>query len=169
MAKPWLQHLIAIETSPVVVRLWTGQGALTIGGLRYEGGGQALEVGEAETRSGDPDRRMTITLSGIPAKIRRKFLQDVGPAAVTIEWVYSRDSGASWTKVAELSFRGRLSTPSLSDGVFRIEVETLRGDVDRGRPLRWSNEDQQRRFPGDKGLEDMRALSREGTETGWPP
>ena len=168
MANRWLQNLITIETDPVV-RLWTGQGALTMNSQRYEGGGQALALGEAETRSGDPDQRMTITLSGIPADMRRKFLQDVGPAAVTIEWIYSNDSGKTWSKITDLSFRGRLSTPGLSEGAFQIEVETQRGDVDRGRPLRWSHEDQLRRFPSDKGLEHMRALAREGTETGWPP
>lgn len=185
--KPWLQHLITIETSPAV-RLWTGQGALTLNSQRYEGGGKALAIGEAETRSGEPDRRMTITLSGIPTGVRRKFLQDVGPAPVTIEWIYSRDSGKSWTKIAGLSFRGRLSTPGLSDGVFQIEIETLRGDVDRGRPLRWSHEDQQRRYPRenytvknkdtgrletrqgpDLGMAYMKQLSRKGTESSWPP
>ncbi len=165
--KRWVQHLITIETSPVV-RLWTGYDRLSIGGHSYEGGGKALSISEAETTSGDPDRRMTLTLSGIPTDTRRKFLQDVGPLPAMIEWIYSNNSGASWQKIP-LSFRGRLSTPAFSDGTFQIEIETLRGDVDRGRPLRWSHEDQQRRFPEDKGLEHMRTLAQQGVETGWPP
>ena len=168
MANEWLQHLITIDTDPVV-RVWTGQGSLTLDGADYAGGGKALAVSGAETRSGDPDKRLTITLSGIPTDIRSTFLQDVGPLPVTVEWVYSSDSGESWQKVPGVLFRGRLSTPVLSEGVFEIEIETERGDVDRGRPLTWSDEDQRRRFTDDHGLEYMRQLSREGTESAWPP
>ena len=168
MAEPWIQHLITIETSPAL-RLWTGYGPLRIGETAYEGGGKALSIGEAETASGEPDKRLTITLSGIPRALRERFLQDVGPAPVTIEWIFSRDSGATWNKIENLSFQGRLSTPGLSDGVFQIEIETRRGDVDRGQPRRWSHEDQRRRFSEDLGLEHMRALAQQGVETGWPP
>ena len=163
----WLQNLITINTNPVLL-LWSGHGRLRLAGVNYEGGGQALSIGEAETVSGEPDRRMTIQLSGIPAAIRQQFLQDVGPAAVTVEWIYSENSGKDWVKIP-VAFRGRLSTPNLSEGVLTIEIETPRGDVDRGRPLRWSHEDQQRRFAGDKGMEHMSALAQGGVDTSWPP
>lgn len=150
------------------LRLWTGQGGLRVGSHLYQGGGAALGVSEVETTSGEPDKRVTLSLSGIPRALRRQFLQDVGPKEVLIEWIFSRDRGVTWSKIP-ISFRGRLSTPSLSEGAFQIEIETQRGDVDRGRPLRWSHEDQQRRHPGDLGLEHMRALAKQGVETGWPP
>ena len=169
---PWRQNLIRIDTDPEL-RLWTGYGELTLAGKTYQGGGAALEVSEVETASGAPDRRVTLRLSAIPRAARRQFLQDVGPRQVTVEWVYSRDRGASWHLIpnaaAPLSFKGRLSTPSLSQGGLTVEVETLRGDVDRGQPRRWSHEDQQRRYAGDDGLEYMRVLAREsGVNTGWP-
>ncbi len=168
MTQTWIQHLVTIESAPPL-RLWTGQGGLRLDGKLYRGGGAALKVGAAETAAGDPDRRLTLTLSGIPKDLRSKFLQDAGPQKTTVEWVYSQDSGKSWRRIEDLSFRGRLSTPSLVEGALQVEIETLRGDVDRGRPLRWSHEDQQRRFPGDKGLEYMRALAQQGQEASWPP
>ena len=150
------------------LRLWTGRGKLTIAGKTYQGGGDALGVSELETASGEPDKRLQIVLSGIPAEQRARFLQDVGPLPVTVGWTYSQDQGAGWSE-ASVSFRGRLSAPSMSQGALTVELETQRGDVDRSRPLRWSHEDQQRRFPEDLGLEHMRALSQQGVSTSWPP
>lgn len=168
MAETWIQNLITVEYE-TVLRLWTGEGDLEFGGQTWRGGGAALRVSEVETASGEPDRRVTLTLSGIPRDLRREFLQDEGPLPVTVGWIYSTDRGGTWTEIP-ISFRGRLSTPALSDGVLTVEIETQRGDVDRGRPLRWSHEDQQRRFPGDLGMEYMRKLAHDdGIETGWPP
>ena len=150
------------------LRLWTGLGSITAGGNTYQGGGKALGVSEYENTTGDPDRRLQIRLSGIPADMRAQFLQDSGPLPVTVGWIYSQDRGGTWAEVP-IKFRGRLSSPSLVAGQLTVEVETQRGDVDQGIPLRWSHEDQQRRFPGDKGLEYMRALSQQGVESSWPP
>lgn len=38
-----------------------------------------------ELTSGEPDRRITIEISGIPNSLRGKFLQDIGPLPVLIE------------------------------------------------------------------------------------
>lgn len=168
MAETWIQNLITVEYK-TVMRLWTGRGDLEFGGQTWRGGGAALRVSEVETASGEPDRRMKIEISGIPNSLRGKFLQDVGPLPVLIEWVWSSDSGKTWNKLRDIQFRGRLSSPSFANGVFSVELETYRGDVDRGAPRLWSHEDQQRRTAGDKGMEYMRLLSQEGVETGWPP
>ncbi len=165
MAAPWRQNLIVIRTDPPT-RLWTGRGELTLDGESYAGAGRALRVSEAETASGEPDRRLRIVLGVIPAAARAEFLQDLGPLETTVEWIYSTDRGASWNKLP-LSYRGRLSSPAMRNGA--LELETQRGDVDRGKPLRWSHEDQQRRHADDEGLEHMRALARQGVGTTWPP
>ena len=164
----WVNNLITVSTDPVT-RVWTGYGDLTVGTRTFLGMGRALSVGAMELSAEEPDKRLVIELSGIPQDQRAVFLQDVGPVEVLIEWVWSNDAGETWTKLTDIQFRGRLSSPSFSDGVFRIEVETYRGDVDAGQPKLWSNEDQQRRTPGDLGMEYMRILANEGLETGWPP
>ena len=155
------------------LRLWTGYGTLTFGGRNYTGTGSVLGVSEVETVPGEPDKRVTLSLSGISLATRRQFLQDVGPMEVQIEWVFSLDRGKTWSKapndMTPFTFHGQLSSPSMTQGVLTVEVETMRGNVDRGKPLRWSHEDQQRRHPGDKGMEYMRALANEGVTTAWPP
>ena len=100
--------------------------------------------------------------------LRLAFMQDPGPLTVIIEWLVSLDQGLTWRKVPR-KFVGRLSKPLIKDGIYTIEIETYGGDVDRGRPLKWSNEDQQARHPGDKGLEYVRQLSDGLRDQRWPP
>ena len=161
-----VQNLVHLETDPPH-RLWTGSGDLVWSGHTWRGSA-VLDIGEAEQSSGTPDRRLTIGISGIPIDLRSQFLQDPGPAQVTISWISSTDQGVTWA-ATPLVMQGRLSGPVMRDGVLVVEIETALGDVDRGRPAYWSHEDQQRRHPGDRGLEYMRDLSGRGIETGWPP
>ena len=163
----WTQYAITINTSPVT-RFWTGRGRLDYQGDLFEGGGRAVGVGEIELVSGNPDRRLTITLSSIPPSVRAEFLQDVGAVEVEVALIYSTDRGDTWRN-APLTYNGRLSSPTMVNGRLTVELETLRGDVDHGEVRYWSHEDQERRFPGDKGFEYMRQLAQKGTETGWPP
>ena len=163
----WAQYAITINTSPVT-RFWTGRGRLDYLGDLYEGGGRAVGVGEIELVSGNPDRRLTITLSSIPTSVRAEFLQDVGAVEVEVALIFSADRGSTW-RAAPLSYSGRLSSPTMVNGRLTVELETLRGDVDHGEVRYWSHEDQERRFPGDKGMEYMRQLAQKGTETSWPP
>ena len=163
----WSQYAITIQTDPPT-RFWTGRGRLDYSGDLFEGGGQAVGVGEVELVSGNPDRRLTITLSSIPSALRAQFLQDVGAVEVEVALIFSADRGSTWQS-APLSYSGRLSSPTMVNGRLTVELETLRGDVDHGEVRYWSHEDQMRRFPGDKGMEYMRQLAQKGTETSWPP
>ncbi len=192
---PWVQNLVELAYPGGATRLWTGRGELSFapddgdagGDARKVAwtGGAALGIGEHERVSGRPERRMSLALSGVPRERRARFMQDPGPIEVTVRWVYSPDLGESWHEVPGARYRGRLSGGSLQDGTLAVELETLLGDVERGRPRRWSHEDQQRRsparevaagdggakrtVPADLGLEHMRALARQGVETAWPP
>ena len=146
----WAQYAITINTSPVT-RFWTGRGRLDYQGDLFEGGGRAVGVGEIELVSGNPDRRLTITLSSIPPSVRAEFLQDVGAVEVEVSLIYSADRGATW-RAAPLSYNGRLSSPTMVNGRLTVELETLRGDVDHGEIRYWSHEDQERRYPRRQGL-----------------
>ena len=161
-----IHNLVTVQ-STVPIRLWTGQGDLVFGGETFRGSGGALSVSELELTSKEPDRRLQIILSGVSPSSRAQFIQDLGPLLVIVKWIRSADHGETWTETA--SFQGRLSTPNIQDGGISIEVETEKGDVDRGQAIRWSHEDQLRRYPGDLGMEHFRALSQQGIDTTWPP
>ncbi len=160
-----IAQTIEINTS-TVQRLWTGWGTLTYDSQTWSGVGDVLSVSELELSTGEPDRRLSLSLSMIPPAQRVQFIQDTGPLAVVIEWIYH--SSGSWNPTG-LKYAGRLSTPAMSRGQLTVEIETLRGDVDLSVKRLWSHEAQQERVAGDLGMEYMRALADEGVESGWPP
>ena len=145
---------------------WSGEGQLVFDGNTYTGS-HFVTLSPAEATVGAPRKRMTASFRVFSADLRAAVLQDPGPLPVEINWIYSTDQGQSWTRLPR-KFVGRLSSPTIQNGIYTIEIETYGGDVDRGRPLKWSDEDQQDRAPGDKGLEYMRQLA-SGIDTRWPP
>ena len=147
-------------------KFWSGQDDLTLNGVTYQGR-SFISLSTAEASLEAPRRRMTASFPAVDGALRAMLMQDPGPLMVEIRWIYSMDHGQTWMLIPR-KFIGRLSSPIIREGSYTIEIETFGGDADRGRPLRWSDEDQQRRFPGDKGLEYMRDLS-EGIDTKWPP
>lgn len=161
-----------------VYRFWSGEGDLSLDGHTWAGRSW-VSLSAAENALDGPDKRMTVSLavsttSDEPAEreamrhLRTILMQDPGPLEVVIEWIFSRDHGQTWQRLPA-TFAGRLSNPVIRDGVYSIEIETWAGDVDRGRPLKWSDEDQRARAPGDRGLEYMRQLSEGIVDARWPP
>ncbi len=167
----WLLELSgAITDGPH--RFWSGEGELTIGGLIYNGverqdGGAVMSISELEQQAGEPGKRLTIQLLVVAEAFRRLLTMEIGAADVRIGWIFSEDMGQTWTELPR-SFRGRLSAPTIAGGILTAEVETYAGDADRGRPLFWSHEAQQARFPGDLGFEFVREIAK-GTQVRWPP
>ena len=157
----WLIDLIDTE-----YHFWSGDTDLDFMGTTYLGR-NFLTLSGAESSVDAPNRRMTISFIVADNTLRSELLQDIGPVTVQIQWLHSSDRGMTWALVPR-KFVGRLSRPQIVGGVYTIEIETFGGDIDRGRPVFWSDEDQRRRFPGDKGMEYMRQLA-EGVEISWPP
>ena len=164
MSDPYVQWLL--EFVGTANRFWSGHGDFTFGGETYKGAGHLMSVSEAQTGL-EPDRRLTIQLAiGDDETFRASLLTDPGPLAVRVRWIYSTDHGQTYTSIR--SFRGYLSSPTITGDLYTIEVETSQGDVDRGAPRVWSPEAHASRFSGDKGMEQMRELAA-GVPGTWPP
>ena len=157
--------IIRIDDDPVI-RYWFGAGSL--GGPRsisgkatystaysadnneshiWEGSGEAFDFSGYTLQLGTPDHRSTLTLSGIPAHLRAFFLQDHGPLPISIKYIYRPRASEIWTEVPNAGFAGVFSNVDLAEGQIIMELETLQGDADRGRPRYWSHEDQRYRVP----------------------
>ena len=161
--------LVQIDTDPIS-RFWMGSG--TIVGPSYEVGketysreyaetestfvwdglGEVFDFSGYEVRSGRPEHRSTLTLSGIPIQLRRAYLQDEGPLRVETKWMFQPQGSEVWRVIENTGFVGQMSNVDMSECQIVIELETLQGDADRGRPRKWSHEDQRYR-PGPTGWE----------------
>jgi len=147
--------------------VWTGFEELTLGGITYSAvGPKVIEVGAAEA-SITSQGRMSITLSAIDTEFRQMFLQDPGSVTVTARLFYSSDGGNAWQMLPRI-VRGQLSRPQLSQGRYTIEISPYRDTIDRGYELTWSDDNQRRETPGDRGLEHLSAM-RQIRTLRWPP
>lgn len=160
-------HLVELLVDPPL-RYWSGVGELVHDGNTYQGANKLHFVGPLEQRPTKPSRRMEVHISLKEDARLAEFLQDRGPFGVVIHYLGRSGPGGA-VVLLPVRFVGRASSPAIVQRMLKLELETLKGDVDRGTVRYWSHEDQQALFPGDKGLEHMRKLAEEGVDTTWPP
>ena len=159
-------ELVELHVDPVI-RFWTGRGDLVVNGVTYLGTDELLYVGEFEQRASNPSERMRIHISVVDDARLAYFMQDRGPFKVVVKYLARVSDAQGWSLVP-VQFVGKASSPAITERVLKLELETLKGDVDGGVARFWSHEDQTARFPGDKGFDDMRRLAEEGVDTIWP-
>ena len=147
-------------------RFWSGTEPLTLDGATYLAAA-FIELSAVETGLNQPRRRLTARFDVSHPELREHMLVDAGPVTIEIGWVASMDHGLTWQRVPR-RFVGRLSRPTIQDGVYTAELETYQGTVDRGRPLTWSDEAQRQRFADDLGFAYLQRYA-SGLETRWPP
>ena len=148
-------------------RIWSGSEPLTLGAKTYAPG-HMIGIQHAVSETGAPSRRATASFAVADPSVRAALLQDEGPALVEVQFLHSADRGITWT-IAGARAMGRLSSPVLRDGIYSVEIETYKGDVDRGRPAKWSHERQVKRGAGGDLAFEMAAQLAIGIETRWPP
>lgn len=154
-------------------RVWSGFGDLIFDGRTWLGtqtrDGPLVAISPITNNVGEPSKRAQVSIAVPTAAIREMLAIDVGPVEVSIQTIYSVNSGRSWIRLPT-GFKGFLSRPQFNaeGSIYTVELETWSGDADRGDPRYWSDEHQRQRYPGDKGFEFMRANA-EGLEIRWPP
>jgi len=149
------------------IRFWSGDSDAVIGGKTYRPG-HFISIQHAANETGTPNRRATASFAVTDPAVRAALLQDEGPTLIEVQFVHSADRGRTWRIVGNRHI-GRLSSPLLRDGAYSVEIETYRGDVDRGRPAKWSHERQSKRGGGGDLAFEMAAQLASGVETRWPP
>lgn len=159
----WLVDFVGRETG----KFWSGRGDLLFEGSTYFGAGQIVEVQPFENAAGQQSVRNSAKLFfGNAPEVRRALLNDEGPLPIRVRYISSDNDGRNWT-VLPVTFTGQLSNPTFDDaGVYSVEIETHTGDIDRGSPIYWSDEDQSRLY-GDRSFAWARRYQ-QGVEILWP-
>ena len=139
--------------------IWTGGEPIDIGGETFTPTNLVMDVSLVSGQFHGAETRASITLLNTAATLST-FVKDPGPAQVTIRQLAN---GA----VVPRAFTGRLTSPVLEGNFYKIDVVDRRGDPIRPLPRFWSDDDQQRRFSGDRGLQYMRQIAA-GVDVKWP-
>lgn len=140
------------------LRLWTGIGSKTINGEEYVGVGNFLQISEMQETAEIQAAGATLTLSGIPSKLLSLALTEPyqqRPARIYFGLV---GSAADMVEV----FTARMDQMTIEEGpetcTIQLTIENVLVDLERPRVARYTNNDQQSRFPGDKGFEFVESL-----------
>ena len=144
------------------VRLWSGLGDLTIGDETYLGVGDLLKISTIAESQELRSNGVTVELSGIPSDLIAEALAEpVSSRIVRMKLVRFEADGTVIGEPVPL-FVGRADIPTLSDdgrtATYRLSCESRLVDMGRARDSRLTDQDQQQRFPGDRGLEHVPAI-----------
>jgi hypothetical protein len=144
---------VVMEFDGGALRLWTGVGTRAIDGESYLGTGTWLGVSDIEETAEISAAGATLTLSGIPPELLSLALSE--PYQNRVCRIFFGLVGNE-DDMAEV-FTGTMDRMDIEEGpetsTIALAVENRLLDLDRPRVRRYTNNDQQSRFPGDKGLE----------------
>jgi hypothetical protein len=155
------------EVSPILLfegdfasgtlNIWSGFGDLTWDSATWTGAGTLFSVSAIEETSDVSAKGASITLSGIPSDMISLVLSDIRQNALGRVYLGFLDASGDIIVDPYMIFEGRLDIPALQENgetsIITISYESRLIDLQRTRESRYTNEDQQREFPGDLAFE----------------
>ncbi len=145
------------------VYLWTGIGPLAWDGKTFEGVG---DLGGVSPVSETLDLRaegITVSLSGIKSSMLSLVLGEARQGRPCHLWLAALTEAGELDGEPHMAFSGRMDVPRINDdgatATIAITAETRLIDLARPRERRFSHEDQQIDFPGDRGFEYVTAIT----------
>ena len=165
-AKPLL--LTKMQFDSGFVRLWGGRGPLDFNSETYLGVGDLGRISQVEEGVEQRAYGMTFELSGISASFVSLALSEELQNRKAEFWLGFFDNDYALVLDPALVFRGRMDTMDIQIGetaTITVTVESRLIDWNRPRIRRYTDADQQERFPGDLGFQFMSDASEK--EINW--
>ena len=160
MLRPALFVEANFTSGPIYV--WSGLGLITWGGHEWVGIGSLGSVSTVEESSTVEAKGVTLTLSGIDATLLEGILDEfqVGlPVLVTLGLF--NEAGVLIADPV-LAFAGQMDQPTLevngTAATISINCENRLFEMNVAVDRRYTNEDQQRDYPGDRGFEFVSSI-----------
>jgi hypothetical protein len=142
------------------VRAWSGIGDLSWNGFTWVGTGNLLSVSNVEETAQTTANGVSVTLNGIPSELISLALQGCRQGADGKIYLGFLNNGVVSNPI--LLFEGKLDVPVIQEdgesSSITISYESRLIDLERPRESRFTDEDQQRVYPGDLGFEFVAGL-----------
>lgn len=143
------------------VRLWTGYGPLTWGANTFTGAGTLIGISNVAETNKVEANGTKIMLTGIDSSVVSLALSEPYQGRIVNVYLGLFSSGALVAD-PDLLFAGRADVMTLADDgatcTIELAVEGRLVDLQRGRPRRYTDQDQKIDYPTDKGLEFVVAI-----------
>lgn len=146
-----------IQFSDHTLYVWTGFGTLTWNSNDYIGVGNLAGIGVIQETTEVRANGIQLSLSGIPADMISEALSYCRQGLPVQLWLGVLNSSGGVIADPATAFIGRMDTVSIDEGAdtatITISVEGRLIDLQRPRIRRYTDDDQQRTSPGDKGFQ----------------
>ena len=162
--KPVVRPILLAELDFVsgAKRMWSGIGNLVWNSLTWEGTGDLGRVSSIEETMELRAAGMTLQLSGVDPNDLVEVIAEPIQGRRAKVYIGFRDINFQLISNPIVIFDGRMDTLEIVDGgpsaTITMMVENRLRDLERARVRRYTDADQQARFPGDKGLQYVPAL-----------
>lgn len=161
VARPIL--MVEFDFGTVTDRAWSGLGQLTWDGHIWYGAGSLGKVSTIEETTELKATGAQFQLSGIPVDLIAKVsTTPIQGNRVRLYLGFMQDDFLDLIADPILIFDGRMDTVEIIDGretaTVTLTAENRLRDLERVRTRRYTDADQQARYPGDRGLEYVPAL-----------
>lgn len=149
--------LVEADFASGPARFWSGLGELIWDGKTWVGTGTLGQIGTLPETAGLQAQGVTLSLSAIPSYLMGQVLTEVRHGKPATIWFGLVDDTGAVVIDPYQAFSGRIDAAKINDdgknSVITLSVESRLIDFSRGRERRYTHEDQQIDFPGDKGFE----------------
>lgn len=144
------------------VRCWTGLGDRSYDGNTYTGIGWLIGMSSMEETTDIKAAGITVSLNGVPSEVVSIALQSLRQNKAGR--VYVALDQADGTNIGTFKyFEGRLDVGQIDEraetATVLLNYESRLIDLERASQRRYTNEDQQQEYPGDRGMEYAAGLA----------
>ena len=162
------QHVIpaficTLDFASGFLRVWSGTEDLVWDGLLYTGLGGFGGISEVEETKKATANGIQLSLNGVPAAMVSIAMQEHYRGRKMFLWLalFDTATGEMLPNPTRI-FAGRMDTMKIRDNgttsTIVLTCESRLIDLERARERRYTHEDQQALYPGDKGLANVAAL-----------
>jgi len=144
------------------LRLWTGLGTLIHGSKDYIGTGDLLNISSFEENSELSAVGVTLQLNGVKTTLVQKARDEYYQGKVATIKLGAFDETGSIISDPVTVFSGFMDIMTINEGAetstITLTLENKLLQLERANERRYTNEDQQLDYPGDKGFEFVNSL-----------
>jgi hypothetical protein len=155
------------------VYMWTGFGSVTWGGHTWLGVGSFGSISTIEDGATVEARGVTLTLSGIDQALLTGVLDEFILGAPATIYLGLFNSSNALIADPVVAWAGKMDQPTIDVGadsaIISINCENRLVDMNISVQRRYTNEDAQLDYPGDKGFEFVNTLQQKAVFWGHTP
>lgn len=154
--------LFEAEFADGYLRLWSGIGDISWNGYTWTGVGTLGSISPISETDEVQANGISVSLTGIPSDYVSLILSDVRQGKMGRVYVGFLDANGVIVSDPYMAFEGRLDVPAIEeageDAMITITYESRLIDLQRPREIRFTDEEQKRLYPSDKGLEYVTSM-----------